>query len=194
MFRSPSTRSHWTHQIRLGMSSILCGKTIQNHSKKKRLVIDYQPLNCFLQDDKFPLPKVQSLFVHLHDAKVFSKFDLKVGFWQLGIDPSDRHKTIFCIPNGHYQWTVMPFGLKVAPSLFQKAMTKIFEPILRHTLVYIDDILLFSKDHVTHQKLLDHFLALVESHGIMLSEKKSTLGHSVIELHFLVEHLTKKQI
>ena len=92
-------------------------------------------------------------------------------------------------------------------------MTKIFEPILHHTLVYIDDILLFSKDNVTHQKLLDHFLTLVESHDIMLSEKKSTLGHSTIAflgmiledgyyslgpyitqelLHFLDEHLTKK--
>ena len=182
---------------------------------KRRLIIDYQPLNYFLQDDKFPLPKIQSLFVHLHDAKVLSKFDLKAGFWQLGIDPSDRHKSTFCIANGHYQWTDMPFGLKVAPSLFQKAITKIFEPILHHTLVYIDDILLFSKDNVTHQKLLDHFLTLVESHGIMLSEKKSTLGHSTIEflgmiledrhyrpgphiaqelLHFLDEHLTKKKI
>ena len=69
---------------------------------KKRLVIYYQPLNCFLRDDKFPLPKIQYLFVHIRDAKVFSKFDLKVGLWQLGIHPIDRHKTAFCIPNGHY--------------------------------------------------------------------------------------------
>ncbi|XP_024042684.1 uncharacterized protein LOC112099530 [Citrus clementina] len=69
---------------------------------KKHLVIDYQPLNCFLCDDKFPLPKIQSLFVHIRDAKVFSKFGLKAGFWQLGIHPVDLHKTAFCIPNGHY--------------------------------------------------------------------------------------------
>ena len=50
-------------------------------------------------------------------ACIFSKFDLKAGFWQLGISPVDRHKTAFCIPDAHYQWTVMPFGLKVAPSL-----------------------------------------------------------------------------
>ncbi|KAH9698032.1 hypothetical protein KPL71_023850 [Citrus sinensis] len=79
---------------------------------KKRLVIDYQPLNCFLKDDKFPLPKIRTLFVHICDAKIFSKFDLKARFWQFGIYPSDRHKTAFCIPNAHYQWTVMPFGLK----------------------------------------------------------------------------------
>ena len=69
---------------------------------KKRLVIDYQPLSYFLRDDKFFLPKIQSLFVHIRDAKVFSKFDLKVGFWQLGIHPVDHHKIAFYIPNGHY--------------------------------------------------------------------------------------------
>ena len=52
---------------------------------KKCLVINYQPLNCFIRDDKFPLPKIQSLFVHIRNVKVFSKFDLKAGFWQLGI-------------------------------------------------------------------------------------------------------------
>ncbi|KAH9716968.1 hypothetical protein KPL71_021653 [Citrus sinensis] len=128
---------------------------------KKRLVIDYQPLNSFLKDDKFPLPKIQTLFVHLQGARIFSKFDLKAGFWQLGISPVDRHKTAFCIPDAHYQWTVMPFGLKVAPSLFQKAMTKIFSPILHHALVYIDDISLFSSDHESHQKLLLDFFHIV---------------------------------
>ena len=52
---------------------------------KKRLVIDYQPLNTFLKDDKFPLQKIQTLFVYLQGARIFSKFDLKAGFWQLGI-------------------------------------------------------------------------------------------------------------
>ncbi|KAH9780711.1 hypothetical protein KPL71_008183 [Citrus sinensis] len=148
---------------------------------KKRLVIDYQPLNSFLKDDKFPLPKIQTLFVHLQGARIFSKFDLKAGFWQLGISPVDRHKTAFRIPDAHYQWTVMPFGLKVAPSLFQKAMTKIFSPILQHALVYIDDILLFSSDHESHQKLLLDFFHIVQAHGIMLSEKKSSIGKESID-------------
>ncbi|KAH9734797.1 hypothetical protein KPL71_017510 [Citrus sinensis] len=148
---------------------------------KKRLVIDYQPLNSFLKDDKFPLPKIQTLFVHLQGARIFSKFDLKAGFWQLSISPVDRHKTVFCIPDAHYQWTVMPFGLKVAPSLFQKAMTKIFSPILHHALVYIDDILLFSSNHESHQKLLLDFFHIVQAHGIMLSEKKSSIGKESID-------------
>ncbi|KAH9801811.1 hypothetical protein KPL71_001168 [Citrus sinensis] len=148
---------------------------------KKRLVIDYQPLNAFLKDDKFPLPKIQSLFIHLQGAKVFSKFDLKAGFWQLGISLEDRPKIAFCIPNAHYQWTVLPFDLKVAPSLFQKAMVKIFSSILHHALIYIDDILLFFHDHQTHQQLLSGFLEIVQRHGIMLSEKKSNIGKESID-------------
>ncbi|KAH9686137.1 hypothetical protein KPL70_014250 [Citrus sinensis] len=138
---------------------------------KKRLVIDYQPLNTFLKDDKFPLPKIQTLFVHLQGARIFSKFDLKVGFWQLGISPVDRPKTVFYIPNAHYQWTVMPFGLKVAPSLFQKVIAKIFSPILHHALVYIE----------SHQKLLLDFFHIVQEHRTMLSEKKSSIAKESID-------------
>ena len=120
---------------------------------KKRLVIDYQPLNAFLRDEKFPLLKIQSLFVHLQDAKIFSKFDLKASFRQLGISLPDRLNTAFCIPNPHYQWT---------------AMVKLFSPILHNALVYINDILLFSTNHQTHQNLLSDFFDIVQTHGIML--------------------------
>ena len=113
------------------------------------------------------------------ESNLFSKFDLKSGFWQLGLKPENRYKTTFCIPND--------FGLKVAPSLFQKAMTKIFEPILENTLVYIDDILLFSKDIASHKKLLNQFFEIANQHGIMLSEKNIQLAQSQIDflgMHF----------
>lgn len=70
---------------------------------KLLLVINYQPLNHFMADDKFPIPQRSLLFQHLTNALVFSKFDLKAGFWQLGINPVDRPKTTFSIPNHHYQ-------------------------------------------------------------------------------------------
>ena len=73
----------------------------------------------------------------------------------------------------------MPFGLKVAPSLFQKAMTKILSPILHHAT--IDDILLFSSDHESHQKLLLDFFHIVQAHGIMQSEKKSSIRKESID-------------
>nr|GEU41979.1 putative reverse transcriptase domain, viral movement protein [Tanacetum cinerariifolium] len=153
---------------------------------KLRLVINYQPLNYFLADDKFPLPQKKSLFQHLADARVLSKFDLKSGFWQLGIKPEDRTKTAFCIPNHHYQWNVMPFGLKKALSAFQKAMITIFEPILANTLVYIDDILLLSSDEQSHAELLSKFYSLVTKYEIMLSEKNMEVGVTTIQfLDFL---------
>lgn len=97
------------------------------------------------------------MFQHFTNAHIFSKFDLKAGFWQLGIAPSDRPKIAFCLPDHHYQWTVMLFGLKNAPSHFPKAMVTIFKPILNNALVYIDDILLFSPDTKTHKALLPQF-------------------------------------
>lgn len=78
---------------------------------KLRLVINYQPFNHFLADEKFPLPNRATLFSQLSEAQIFSKFDLKAGFWKLGIEPSERSKTAFCIPNHHFQWTLMPFFL-----------------------------------------------------------------------------------
>ena len=87
----------------------------------------------------------------------------------------------FCIPDHHYQWTVMPFGLKNAPSQFQKAMVMLFQPLLANALIYVDDILLFSKDEESHAKLLIEFYNLVKSQGIMLSEKKMVIGQSSID-------------
>ncbi|KAI5427421.1 hypothetical protein KIW84_032730 [Lathyrus oleraceus] len=83
---------------------------------KNRLVIDYKPLNHFLKDDKFPIPKASSLNVFIKDAQSYSKFNLKSGFWQLGIDPKDRYKTAFNIPNTQYQWTMLPFRFKGFPA------------------------------------------------------------------------------
>ena len=145
------------------------------------MVINYQDLNHLLADDKFPLPNKSALFQHLSNVKVFSKFDLKAGFWQLGIHPEERYKTAFCIPDHHYQWTVMPFGLKNAPSQFQKSMVMLFQPLLTNALIYVDDILLFSKDEESHAKLFTEFYNLVQPQGIMLSEKKMVVGQSSID-------------
>ncbi|PKI76592.1 hypothetical protein CRG98_002901 [Punica granatum] len=158
---------------------------------KLRLVINYQPLNHFLQDDKFLLPNKQALFSSLSKTKVFSKFDLKAGFWQLGIHLEDRPKTGFCIPNAHYQWKVMPFGLKTARSLFQKAMFRVFAPIMDQALVYIDDILLFSPSEETHIILLRRFSEIIQDYGIMLSEKKTIIGQR--EINFLGMQLANGQ-
>ena len=75
----------------------------------------------------------------------------------------------------------MPFGLKNAPSQLQKAMVALFQPLLANALIYTDDILLFSKDAESHERLLTKFYNLVKSHRIMLSEKKMVIGQNSIE-------------
>lgn len=89
------------------------------------------------------------------------------------------------------KWTVLAFGLKPAPSLFQNAMTRIFEPIMDSALVYIDDILLFSPDIDSHHDFLSKFHDLVQGYGIMLSERKMVIGETTID--FLGMHLSQGQ-
>ena len=83
-----------------------------------RLVINYKPLNKALQWIRYLVPNKKDLLDRLHEATIFSKFDMKSGFWQIQIDETDRYKTAFTVPFGHYEWNVMPFDLKNAPSDF----------------------------------------------------------------------------
>ena len=71
---------------------------------------------------------------------------MKSGFWQIQIKSEDRYKIAFTVPFGYYEWNVMPFGLKNAPSEFQNMMNEIFNEYTRFSIVYIDDVLIFSND------------------------------------------------
>ena len=104
-----------------------------------RLVINYKPLNKALQWIRYPILNKKNLLDKLHEATIFSKFDMKSGFWQIQIDEKDRYKTAFTVPFGHYEWNVMPFGLKNAPSEFQNIMNDIFTPFTDFSIVYIDE-------------------------------------------------------
>ncbi|KAA0058433.1 Enzymatic polyprotein [Cucumis melo var. makuwa] len=103
---------------------------VNNQAEKERgvprLVINYKPLNKVLKWIRYPIPNRQDLLKRITTAKVFSKFDMKPGFWEVQIHPNDCYKTTFNVPFGQYQWNVMPFGLKNAPSEFQKIMNDIF--------------------------------------------------------------------
>ena len=92
----------------------------------------------------------------IYNAAIFSKFDMKSGFWQIQIKSEGRYKTTFTVPFGNYEWNVMPFGLKNAPSEFQNMMNNIFNYYLEFSIVYIDDVLIFSnyiEEHFKHLKI-----------------------------------------
>ena len=171
--------------IRPSKSPWSCAAFYVNNAAEKergvpRLVINYKPLNKVLQWIRYPIPNKRDLLNRLHDAKLFSKFDMKSGFWQIQIAEHDRYKTAFTVPFGHYEWNVMPFGLKNAPSEFQNIMNDIFTPYTKFILVYIDDVLVFSKTIDQHFKHLDHFFKIIKRNGLALSASKMLLFQTKI--------------
>jgi hypothetical protein len=105
---------------------------------------------------------------------------LKSGFWQIQIHKDDKYKTVFTTPFGHYEWNVMPFGLKNAPSEFQNIMNDIFNPFSKFCIVYIDDVLIFSKSIDEHWKHLNSFLDIIKRNGLVVSSPKIKLFQTKI--------------
>ncbi|GBG63313.1 hypothetical protein CBR_g37670 [Chara braunii] len=133
---------------------------VRKKNKDLRLCIDYRKLNAQTIKNAGPLPQIDDLLERLGGAKYFSKLDLKSGYHQIEIQPRDRYKTTFQTRCGHFEWIVMPFGLTNAPATFQAAMTTEFRDLLdRSVLIYLDDILVYSRSLDEH---LEHLCAVLE--------------------------------
>ncbi|KAL2498553.1 polyprotein [Abeliophyllum distichum] len=153
----------------------------------------------FSQKHMYPMPQKKDLLNRLLNAVIFSKFDLKSGFWQIQIDEKDRYKTAFNVPFGQYEWNVMSFGLKNAPSEFQKIMNDIFNPYQNFSIVYIDDVLVYSDSIEQHLKHLQIFLSVARKNGIAVSEKKIVLcqtrikflGHEIFRVQSWIDQQIK---
>jgi len=153
-----------------------------------RMCIDYRGLNKLTVKNKYPLPRIDDLFDQLKGASVFSKIDLRSGYYQIQVAEEDRPKIAFQTRYGHFEFNVMPFGLTNAPAVFMDLMHRVFEPLLDVCVViFIDDILVYSPDYNAHAEHLRTILTILRDHQLYAKftkcefwlERISFLGHVV---------------
>jgi hypothetical protein len=154
-----------------------------------RICVDYRSLNEVTIKNKYPLPRIDDLFDQLKGAKYFSKIDLRSGYHQLKIKNNDVPKTAFVTRYGQYEFTVMSFGLTNAPAYFMNLMNKVFmEELDMFVVVFIDDILIYSKSAEEHGQHLRVVLEKLRRHQLYAKfskcefwlEKVAFLGHILI--------------
>ncbi|KAL1139229.1 hypothetical protein AAG570_006215 [Ranatra chinensis] len=153
-----------------------------------RVVVDFRELNKRTRTERYPLPRLEEMLDRMHGAKVFSIVDLKAGYHQIRMHPGHVEKTAFQFERGKYEYLRMPFGLKTAPTTFQRLMDEFLEGLDPNAIqVYMDDIIVFSKSEAEHCAHLGQLLKWLREFGLKASEEKSSffqaelkfMGHTV---------------
>ncbi|KAJ3708513.1 hypothetical protein LUZ61_012218 [Rhynchospora tenuis] len=179
----PSKSRHRTMAMMVNSGTSIDPKTGAEIKGKERMVFNYRTLNDNTHKDQYSLPGINTILKKVGNSRIYSKFDLKSGFHQVAMDPDSIEWTAFVVPNGLYEWLVMPFGLKNAPAIFQRKMDNCFRGTEEFIAVYIDDILVFSENEEQHAKHLQKMLEICEKWGLVLSPTKMKIA--VQEIEFL---------
>ncbi|GKA23435.1 putative reverse transcriptase domain-containing protein [Tanacetum coccineum] len=141
-----------------------------------RICIDYQELNKLTIKNRYPLPRIDDLFDQLQGSSVYSKIDLRSGYHQLRVRDKDIPKTAFRTRYEHYEFQVMPFGLTNAPAVFMDLMNRVCKPYLdKFVIVFIDDILIYSRnkeEHANHLRIILELLKKEKFQGLHVDPAK----------------------
>jgi hypothetical protein len=158
-----------------------------------RLCIDFRQLNKVTVKNKYPLPRTDDLFDQLKDAKVFSKIDLQYGYHQVRIKDEDISKTAFRTRYGHYEFTMVPFGLSNALAVFMCLMNGVFRNYLdKFVIVFLDDILVYSKIEEEHEQHLRMVLQVLREHQLYAKLSKFLFYQK--QIHYLGHIISEEGI
>lgn len=146
-------------------------------------------MNKITMKNRYPIPQIDDLLDQLRGAKLFTKIDLKFGYHQVPIDPTDVWKTAFKSKEGLFEWLVMPFGLKNASTTFIGLMNDVLRPFIDSFLVvYLDDIFIFSKTWSKHLRHVEQVLSTLHQHKLHANMEKYSFGiHSIQYLGYIID-------
>lgn len=157
---------------------------------KYRVCVDFRRLNEVTIGDAFPLPNITDILDQLGRSKYYSTLDLAHGYHQVPMNTADREKTAFSTDRGHFEFARMPFGLKGAPSTFQRLMNKVLAGLNGlKAFVYLDDIIIYAKDLADHSQKLSDILQRLRKYNLKLQPSKceflrkevNYLGHQITD-------------
>ena len=155
---------------------------IQKKDGSPRFCVDYRRLNLITERDVYPLPRIDDIIDRLAGSQFFSTFDLKAGYWQIPIAEDDKKKTAFCTTEGLFEFNVLPFGLSNAPASFQRTINSILGTLRWDmTLVYLDDIIVYSPSFNQHIQHLDLVLTALNNAHVKLNLAKCSIAKKQID-------------
>jgi predicted aspartyl protease len=156
---------------------------VKKKSGEIRFCIDFRNLNSKTIPDAYPLPYVSDVLGALHGAKFFTTLDLSSGFWQIKMREKDVYKTAFCIPNGHYEFLKMPFGLCNSVATFQRMMNELLEPMLnKGAVLFVDDVVVYSDTIPGLIERLRQVFDLLRSDNLTLHPGKCVLFKTEVKV------------
>ena len=155
---------------------------VKKKDGKYRYCIDYRSLNKVSRRDSYPLPLIEECLDALADNHFFSTLDMASGYWQVLIDPRDRHKTAFITKYGLYEHVRLAMGLCNSPATYQRIMTYVLQNMLwKNVLVYLDDIIILGRTFEEHRCVLESVLQRFREHNLKFKPKKCELFRTEVD-------------